>query len=95
MKRLWLLKLKVFVVCVPLLLMPALAHAQTVQTQQGPPPVVQPLVDEGTFAIRLGAALGVITTDDEVEAESALGNMGIAPRNGWIADYPVKVYFLH
>ena len=89
MKKLWLLKVKVFVVCVLMLSMPALIHAQTVQTQQGPPPVVQPLADEGTFAIRLGAALGVVTTDDEVEAESVLGNIWIAPRNGWIADYPV------
>jgi hypothetical protein len=32
--------------------------------------------------------LGVGTSGDEVEAETALGNLGITPRNGWIADYP-------
>ena len=55
----------------------------------GPPPIGQQLVREGTFAVRLGFALGVGKTEDEVEAESRLGEVGITPRNGWIADYPV------
>ena len=29
------------------------------------------------------------TSDDEVEAESHLAAVGVVPRNGWIADYPV------
>ena len=33
--------------------------------------------------------MGVGNTDDEVEAETRLGEIGITPRNGWIADYPV------
>jgi hypothetical protein len=51
--------------------------------------VAQPLVREGTFAVDLVDALGLGTAADEVEAESTLAAVGIAPRNGWIADYPV------
>jgi hypothetical protein len=46
-------------------------------------------VREGDFAVQLAARLQVIDTEDEVEAETSLGNAGITPRNGWIADYPV------
>jgi hypothetical protein len=68
---------------------PAMAFAQTVQAKTGAPPVEQPLVSEGSFAVKLASALSVATTEDEVTAESQLGDLGIAPRNGWIADYPV------
>jgi hypothetical protein len=44
---------------------------------------------EGDFAVRLVHSLGAGTAKDEVEAESMLGDIGITPRNGWIADYPV------
>ncbi len=70
-------------------LMPAMIHAQSDQSGQTSPPLAQELVREGDFAIKLQAALGLGTTQDEVEAESSLGEVGIAPRNGWIADYPV------
>jgi len=56
---------------------------------EGPPPIGQQLVREGTFAVKLEFALGLGTTEDEIEAESRLGEAGITPRNGWIADYPV------
>jgi len=46
-------------------------------------------VREGDFAVRLLSALDLGATDDEVEAETRLGDVGIIPRNGWIADYPV------
>jgi hypothetical protein len=72
-----------------LFLMPAMIHAQTEQAGQTSPPLAQQLVREGDFAIKLQSALGLGTTQDEVEAESRLGEVGIAPRNGWIADYPV------
>ncbi|MGD0275118.1 MAG: hypothetical protein ABSB79_03515, partial [Syntrophales bacterium] len=68
-----------------LLLIPALLHAQS----QSTPPIGTPLVREGAFAVKLDAILDVGWTEDEVEAESKLGGAGIAPRNGWIADYPV------
>jgi hypothetical protein len=70
-----------------LLLTPAALHAQP--KQANPPPVAPPLAREGDFAIRLESVLGVGTSGDEIEAETTLGNLGITPRNGWIADYPV------
>lgn len=66
---------------------PLTPYAQ--QGQANPPPVGPQLVREGDLAIRLESVLGVGTSGDEVEAESTLGNLGITPRNGWIADYPV------
>ncbi len=52
-------------------------------------PIAQTLVREGDFAVKLVNALGLSKTGDESEAESALASAGIAPKNGWIADYPV------
>jgi hypothetical protein len=54
-----------------------------------PPPVAAPLVREGAFAMKLAEALNVGHPSTEAEAESMLGTAGVAPRNGWIADYPV------
>lgn len=53
------------------------------------PPIGQPLVREGDFAVSLATSLNLTKTDDEAGAESILSSKGIAPRNGWIADYPV------
>jgi hypothetical protein len=53
------------------------------------PPIAQPLVREGDFAIKLADALKLGSVASEAEAESLLGSAGIEPRNGWIADYPV------
>jgi hypothetical protein len=39
--------------------------------------------------MRLAEALNIGEVKSEAEAESRLASMGIAPRNGWIADYPV------
>ena len=72
-----------------LLLTPAAAFTQQERLIQGAPPVEQPLVSEGEFALSLEAALGFNSTGDVVEAETTLGNLGIAPRNGWIDEYPV------
>ena len=73
-----------------LLLAPTAGSTQPADLTSGAPPVVQPLISEGDFAITLGTALGVITTDDDqIEAETKLGDLQIAPRNGWISDYPV------
>jgi len=65
------------------------AYAGTGQTVTGQPPLAQPLVREGTIALKLADALKLGTPANEAEAESMLGAAGIAPRNGWIADYPV------
>ncbi len=53
------------------------------------PPVEQPLVREGDFAVQLANTLNLTNNDDEAEAESTLAASGILPKNGWIADYPV------
>jgi len=59
------------------------------QTSGEKPPVEQPLIREGDFAFNLADALKLGPLENEIEAESKLGDAGIAPRNGWIADYPV------
>jgi hypothetical protein len=46
-------------------------------------------VREGAFAVSLTEALNIGHPSTETEAESLLGTAGVAPRNGWIADYPV------
>jgi hypothetical protein len=53
------------------------------------PPVAQALVREGDFAVRLADALKLGSPASEVEAMSALAAAGVAPQNGWIADYPI------
>ncbi len=54
-----------------------------------PPPIGQNLVREGFFAVKLAQALELGSAQSEAEAESMLASAGIAPRNGWIADYPL------
>jgi hypothetical protein len=66
----------------------AFAGAQTGRSSTNPP-LSQPLVREGDFATTLADSLGLGTAANETDAESALSAAGIAPRNGWIADYPV------
>lgn len=66
-----------------------LAIAQSEQAAAEKPPIAQPLVREGDFAIKLADALKLGTVTSETEAENLLGSAGIEPRNGWIADYPV------
>ncbi len=60
-----------------------------VMNAEAAPPLSQPLVREGTLAARLADVLKLGPVRSEAEAESALNAAGIAPRNGWIADYPV------
>jgi hypothetical protein len=63
--------------------------AQTAQGAGEGPPIAQPLVREGDLAVRLVDAFQLGPASGEVEAETLLGNAGVTPRNGWIADYPV------
>lgn len=74
-----------------LLFLPLASIAQdaTRSVTPGPPPISQNLVREGDFAVKLQISLGIGSSEDEVEAETALGDLGISPKNGWIADYPV------
>jgi hypothetical protein len=73
-----------------LVLMPLAGYAQSDQeTSAAAPPVAQPLVREGSFAVSLVKALNIGTAQNEADAENLLASVGIAPKNGWIADYPV------
>ncbi len=87
MKRMFVIALAI----AGLLLLPAAGYPQATQetVAAAPPPVAQPLVREGSFAISLAKALDIGTPQNEASAESLLASVGIAPRNGWIADYPV------
>ena len=65
-----------------------------VSTQSGEaatqvPSIAQTLIREGDFAVKLADALKIGQAESEAEAESMLASVGIAPKNGWIADYPV------
>jgi len=68
--------------------MSSAANALAEQKIPGPP-LAQSLVREGTLAVNLANALKIGSPTNEAEAESALTSAGIAPRNGWVGDYPV------
>jgi len=63
--------------------------ARSQETTKQSPPIAQTLVREGDFAIKLAEALKIGKAESEAEAESMLTSAGIAPKNGWIADYPM------
>src|SRR5574337_680967 len=63
--------------------------AQYEETAGATPPIAQPIVREGDRALKLSEALGLGTYASEAEAQSALNAIGVAPRNGWLSDYPV------
>jgi len=69
-------------------LVPVVAIAQS-YSGGGNAPIAQPLVREGTIAVRMVEGLNLGTTTNEAEAENLLLAYGIGPRNGWISDYPV------
>jgi hypothetical protein len=72
------------------LLVPSMVYPQSEQTGSNvPPPVSQQLVPEGTFALKLVPALKLGAPESEIQAVDTLARVGIAPKNGWIADYPV------
>ncbi len=62
---------------------------QSGETAKQPPPISQTLVREGDFAIKLAESLKMGKPQGEAEAENMLASAGIAPKNGWIADYPL------
>jgi hypothetical protein len=64
-------------------------YYQSERNKPGSSPIEQTLVREGSLAIKLAQALKIGEVKSEAEAESRLASIGIAPRNGWIADYPV------
>lgn len=64
-------------------------YGQSEQTATNIPPVSLSLVPEGDWALKLVHALKLRTANNEGEAEGMLSSVGIAPKNGWIADYPM------
>jgi hypothetical protein len=84
MKKLLFIGATVFWVLIPLMV-----NAQSGQNKPGPPPIEKSLVREGSYAMKLVEALKMGQAKSEAEAESMLASVGIAPRNGWIADYPL------
>ncbi len=64
-------------------------YSQPGQNKTGPPPSEQNLVREGVFAMELAEVLKIGEVKSEAEAEDKLTSVGIAPKNGWIADYPL------
>lgn len=97
MKRPPLIRVATFVSGLLLLMMPVMidfwgapmVYAQAEQAKTALPPVAQPLIREGEFAVKLVSVFQLGAGVDEVEAENLLAQAGIAPGNGWIADYPV------
>ncbi len=81
------------VLTIGLLLLPAAAAMAEYGPQDAQagdiPPVSQPLVREGDFAIELAPLYGLGTPFSETEAEDLLAQAGILPLSGWISDYPV------
>jgi hypothetical protein len=96
-------KMKTLVVMlsiVSLLLLPLAAYTQSLETEAitssggniaAPPPVSQPLIREGDFAIKLASTLNLGMASNDADAETILASAGIAPKNGWISDYPVTL----
>jgi hypothetical protein len=82
-------KLLTVAIAVGLLLISMAVNAQSEGTGTQVPPVAQTLVREGDFAVKLVDTLKIGKAENEADAESILASAGIAPRNGWIADYPV------
>ena len=68
---------------------PVISYGQPEPNVQKAPLVSPGLVREGEFAIKLVEVLKLGTAKNEAEAESKLASVGIAPKNGWIADYPL------
>jgi len=64
-------------------------YSQPRQSKAGPRASERSLVREGYFAMELAEVLKIGEVESEAEAESKLASLGIAPKNGWIADYPL------
>ena len=64
-------------------------YSQPGQNKAGPRASERSLVREGYFAMELAEVLKIGEVKSEAEAESQLASLGIAPKNGWIADYPL------
>jgi hypothetical protein len=82
-------KLIAIMLALSLMILPLAVYGQSEQAASNIPPVSQSLVPEGDFALKLAPALQLGTATNEAQAEDMLSSVGIAPKNGWIADYPM------
>ena len=64
-------------------------RVSTAQCRPRPGGMYWSSVREGYFAMELAGVLKVGEVKSEAEAESKLASVGIAPRKGWIGDYPL------
>jgi hypothetical protein len=64
-------------------------YSQSGRNKAGPSPSERSLAREGYFAMELAAVLEIGEVKSEAEAEDKLATVGIAPKKGWIADYPL------
>jgi hypothetical protein len=82
-------RLLAMLLAVSLAVMPCAAPVGAETSRPGLPPIEQPLVREGDFAVKLANSFGLTGSDDEAAAQDVLGSISISPRNGWIPDYPM------
>ncbi len=82
-------RLLVMFLAASLVLSPYTAAVNAGSSPSGIPPVEQPLVREGEFAVELATALNLTSSHEEQAAEHYLVSINITPRNGWISDYPM------
>ena len=82
------MKILILIFSAVLALVPAASFAATAAKDKGKPPISQTLVREGDYAVRLAESLKLGKLK-EVQAESKLASLGIAPLSGWISDFPV------
>jgi hypothetical protein len=81
--------LVILLVAAGLVLAPNTGSVNAQSSTSKRPPIEQPLVSEGEFAVELATALNLASSHDEAAAENSLAMINIAPRNGWISDYPM------
>ncbi len=82
-------RMLVFMLTAGFLLIQAAVYAQADQAATKAPPISQSLVREGDLAVKLVEVLKIGKANNEAEAETMLATAGVAPKNGWIGDYPV------
>lgn len=82
-------KLQIFSVVIGLLLIPLVYPVQSAQNLSQPPPVSPSLVRQGDFANTLAYELNLGRPFSEEHAQQMLADIGIAPTNGWVSDYPM------
>ena len=82
-------RILIMLLLLPVLLIHLLPIARAQADTDGLPPVAQPLVRQGEFAVMLVKVLLLGPAGSGEQAQSTLEEIGVTPLEGWIADYPV------